>query len=104
MTTIFIQGTKHETEKTIDVLKNSFYSVSKKTSYANENGITTIVEVKEDEVHVNGFTADEIMKGLSCCTNAVRDCVSCPFKSVSNCIERLQMDAAILVSKMTNNG
>lgn len=100
MTTIFIQGTKHETEKIIDVLKKSFHAVNKKASFNTENGLTVIAEVVEDVLDVDGFSPDEILKALTCCSNADRDCATCPYKKTSNCKDRLQLDGAILIGKV----
>lgn len=100
MTTLIIQGTKFETDKTLDVLKSTFHIVNKKTSYTSEMGLTSIVEIQADEMHVNSFSTDEILKALVCCSNAVRDCATCPYKKVNDCKKRLQLDGAVLITKV----
>lgn len=102
MTNLIIQGPKTETEKVVDVLKNTFHTVNKKTSYVtSETGnVTCIVEVHEDEAYVENFSADEIMKALACCSNSIRDCATCPYKKINSCMQRLQIDSAVLITRV----
>lgn len=101
MTTIIIQGSKFEIEKTINVLKTSFPIISKKLSYTTEHGILQIVEVGAKPAgSVDKFSDDQALQALYCCANVVKDCARCPYREIEDCQKQMQIDGAIAVNNM----
>lgn len=102
MATIIIQGTQEENLKTVNVLKKNFSVFNKKAGYKTDDVQTSIVEIYSEDFQIKEYTAQETLKALECCSNAIQDCSSCPYRKVNECKERLKMDGALMVNRLFN--
>lgn len=101
MARIIIQGSKEETNKTIIALKDTFGTVSKKTSLQSDNSFTSIIDVELQAYEkIHGYTHEEIMKGLECCSCKTKRCNECPFLKEEECSTTCITLASVCVNKM----
>ena len=101
MAKIIIEGTEEEIFKMQSALNNLFGKVKK---LAQTNGVgnkTVIFECIQETSGdlINGFTEEEIELALTCHSSVERNCERCPYRKIKNCIEQLQIDGALMVSK-----
>lgn len=102
MAKIIIEGREEEICKVQSSLNNLFGKVKKVAQFSVGDVKSVVFEVIQEESGdlINGFTEDEINLALSCHANKERDCEKCPYRKIKNCIEQLQIDGALMVSKM----
>ncbi len=102
MATIIIQGTKEETQKTMTALRSGFSAVVSKGVAKTKDEVVTVVEVCQGDSTSIGFTPEQVMQGLVCCSDKERDCISCPYFDVKNCKTQMVIDAAVHVNRLCN--
>ena len=104
MAKIIIEGREEEICKIQSSLNNLFSKVKKLAQINGAENKTIIFEVIQEDAGelINGFTEDEILIALTCHSGAVMNCEKCPYRKFKNCIEQLQIDAAIMVNKQCN--
>ncbi len=101
MAKIIIEGKEEEICKVQSSLNNLFSKV-KKVAQFNVGDVKSVVfEVIQEESGglINGFTEEEIELALTCHSSKDRNCEKCPYRKIKNCIEQLQIDAALMVNK-----
>ena len=103
MASVIVQGSSEETKKVVSALKNSFDVVNKRAIVPTSDGGMTIVEVFSERVGKDGYTQEEVLKGLNCCTNKEKSCSECPYRKEENCVNKMHMDSALVVSRMLNS-
>lgn len=102
MAKIIIEGREEEICKVQSSLNNLFGKVKKLAQYNVGDVKSVIFEAIQEESGdlINGFTEEEIDLALTCHSSKERDCEKCPYRKIKNCIEQLQIDGALMVSKM----
>ena len=101
MATIIIQGTKEETNKAVDSLKQSFSTCSKKATLNKDDGLLTIVDVELcGDVNSKGYTDAEVLHALDCCSIKERNCKDCPLKKENDCATTCFSMAQVVIHKM----
>lgn len=103
MARIIITGTPEENKKTLAALKGQFCSIEKRSDFISRGEQTTIVEVYLDHLGKGTYSEEEILKALDCCAKKDRLCIICPYKKEPKCNEKMMLDAAVLVNRMSNS-
>ena len=103
MAKIYIKGEKTENEKVFNILKQNLTHVKKKVTIEESDGPLMILDVYEERFAKDGFSDEEILKALECHTHYPKPlCAYCPYKNEKGCIEKVQIDGALLVNRMHN--
>ena len=101
MATITIFGTAEENEKIENLLKRQFDRVIKKANAKCSSGEMLVLDAyTTDHCEINGFTDEQILKAMRCCSDKERNCEDCPYSKEKDCITKLQMDGALIVHRM----
>ena len=103
MARIIITGTPEENKKTLAALKGQFCSIEKRSDFISRGEQTTIAEVYLDHLGKDTYSEEEILKALDCCAKKDRLCIICPYKKEPKCNEKMMLDAAVLVNRMSNS-
>lgn len=100
MAKIFIKGTKEETEKTYNLLRESFSQAIKRAKLNDPDGTLLIVDVYQSPYDGDGFSDEQILKALECCAkNGGPKCKECPYVKEDDCKIKMQEDAAVMLSR-----
>ena len=110
MATIIIQGSKLENEKAVAFLKehydvfkvNQIVSKEKMKNGETEENQITVIDAYSGRYGKEGFTDEEIDKANLCCISKERRCSECPYRKEKDCIEKVHIDYATLVSRKLN--
>ena len=102
MAKIIIEGREEEMCKVQSSLNNLFSKVKKVAQFNVGDAKSVVFEVIQEESGdlINGFTEEEIELALTCHSSKDRNCEKCPYRKIKNCIEQVQMDAALMLSRM----
>lgn len=103
MAKVIITGTPEESKKTLTALKGQFNSVEKRAEVFSCGEQTTIAEVFLDHLGKDEYSKEEILKALDCCAKKDKLCIICPYKKEPKCNEKMMLDAAVLVNRMSNS-
>lgn len=103
MARIIITGTPEENKKTLAALKGQFCSIEKRSDFISRGEQTTIAEVYLDHLGKDTYSEEEILKALDCCAKKDKLCIICPYKKEPKCNEKMMLDAAVLVNRMSNS-
>ena len=100
MAKIIIQGPKEEVKKAKTVLNQTFEFVSEVVNTRTEKEHIAILDVYATAFGKERFSDEEIQKAMACCSNKERDCYSCPFVKEEACINKMQLEASLLVGRL----
>lgn len=103
MARVIITGTPEENKKTLAALKGQFCSIEKRSDFISRGEQTTIAEVYLDHLGKDTYSEEEILKALDCCAKKDKLCIICPYKKEPKCNEKMMLDAAVLVNRMSNS-
>ena len=103
MARIIITGTPEENKKTLAAIKGQFCSIEKRSDFISRGEQTTIAEVYLDHLGKDTYSEEEILKALDCCAKKDKLCIICPYKKEPKCNEKMMLDAAVLVNRMSNS-
>ena len=102
MAKIIIEGREEEICKVQSSLNNLFGKV-KKLAQGNSGTVKTVIfEAVQEESGdlINGFTKEEIIQALTIHSSVNRNCELCPYRKIKNCNEQVQIDGAVMLSRM----
>ena len=103
MAKVIITGTPEESKKTLTALKGQFNSVEKRAEVFSCGEQTTIAEVFLDHLGKDEYSKEETLKALEYCARKDKLCVLCAYKKEPGCQEKMTLDAAVVINKMSNS-
>ena len=103
MARVIITGTPEENKKTLAALKGQFCSIEKRSDFISRGEQTTIAEVYLDHLGKDEYSKEETLKALEYCARKDKLCVLCAYKKEPGCQEKMTLDAAVVINKMSNS-